>query len=74
MGKQTPLTVENLIFAYFGGEVIHDMRIVDVNVEIAPENLPTSRPDTIQRVEDGMLITFKIKRVGYNLPLQGERD
>jgi hypothetical protein len=64
MSEQTPLTVENLMFAYFGGETIRDMRIVNVQVEIAPEKLPAPSPDTIQRTQDGMLITFKVKRVG----------
>jgi hypothetical protein len=67
MNKQIPLTVDDLMMASFSGNIINGMRIVDVQVEIAPEKLPASRPDTIQRVQDGMLITFKVKRIGSNL-------
>jgi hypothetical protein len=67
VSEQTPLTVENLMMAYYSGSVINGMRIVDVQVEIAPEKLPASSPGTIQRVQDGMLITFKVKRIGSNL-------
>jgi hypothetical protein len=59
-----PLTVENLMFAYYSGSVIDRMRVVDVQVEIAPEKLPASSPNTVRRVQDGMLITFKVKRIG----------
>jgi hypothetical protein len=65
--SETSLTVDNLMMASFSGNIINGMRIVDVQVEIAPEKLPASRPDIIQRVQDGMLITFKVKRIGSNL-------
>lgn len=45
--SKTPLTVDNLMMAAFSGETINDMRVVDVQVEIAPEKLPAARPDTI---------------------------
>jgi hypothetical protein len=65
--SETSLTVDNLMMASFSGNIINGMRIVDVQVEIAPEKLPASSPGTIQRVQDGMLITFKVKRIGSNL-------
>lgn len=61
------LNVKDLMMAAFSGTVINGMRVIDVQAEIAPEKLPEPRVDIIQRVQDGMLITFRVKRVGSNL-------
>jgi len=71
MSEKTPLTVENLMFAYFGGNIINGMYVIDVQTEIAPAKLPASGPDTIQCVQDGILITFKVKTVAHHTSLQG---